>query len=92
MAELIVQHDKTNVRAITGTEITIRAINAIEKATEKIEAEAACESRRQAESQGGTTVVVAPTYPSVMPLHPHSPPAVPGSSDSSHPRRVTRLA
>jgi hypothetical protein len=59
MAELTVQHDKTNVRTITGTEITIRAINPIEKATEKIETEAARESRRQAESQGGTTIVGA---------------------------------
>jgi hypothetical protein len=60
IAELIVQHDKTNVRDMAGTEIAIRAVNAIEKATKKIETEAA---RRQAESQGGTTIVVVTTAP-----------------------------
>ena len=60
IAELIVQHDKTNVRDMAGTEIAIRAVNAIEKATKKIETEAA---RRQAESQGGTTIVVVITVP-----------------------------
>jgi hypothetical protein len=40
MVELIVQHDKTNVRDMVGTEIAIRAANAIEKATKKIETEA----------------------------------------------------
>ena len=60
IAELIVQQDKTNVRDMAGTEIAIRAVNAIEKATKKIETEAA---RRQAESQGGTTIVVVTTAP-----------------------------
>jgi hypothetical protein len=60
MAELIVQHDKTNVRDMVGIEIAIRAANAIEKATKTIETEAA---RHQAESQGGTTIVVATTAP-----------------------------
>jgi hypothetical protein len=46
MAELTVQHDETKVRGMTGTEIAIRAANAIEKATKKIETEAARESRR----------------------------------------------
>jgi hypothetical protein len=80
---------------MTGTEIAIRAANAIEKATKKVETEPARESRRQAKSQGGTTVVAvttAPTAVSVMPLHPNSPLAVPGSPNSSpHPRRGTRL-
>jgi hypothetical protein len=40
------QHDKTNVRGLTGTEIAIRAANAIEKAAKKVETEAARESRR----------------------------------------------
>jgi hypothetical protein len=57
MAELIVQHDKTNVRDMAGTEIAIRAAN-----VKKIETEAA---RRQAESQGGTTIVVATTAPTI---------------------------
>jgi len=35
---------------MTGTEITVRTANALEKATEKIDNEAARESRRQAES------------------------------------------
>ena len=60
IAELIVQQDKTNVRDMAGTEIAIRAVNAIEKATKKIETEAA---RRQAESQGGTTIVGVTTAP-----------------------------
>jgi hypothetical protein len=47
MAELIVQHDKTNVRDMAGMEIVIRAANIIGKATKKIETEAA---RCQAES------------------------------------------
>ena len=54
-AELTMQHDETNVRGMTGTEIAIRAANAIEKATEKIETEAARESCRQAKSQGGSS-------------------------------------
>jgi hypothetical protein len=61
MAELTVQHDKTNIHGMTGTGIAIRAVNAIEKATKKIETDAARESRRQVESQGGTTIVVATT-------------------------------
>jgi hypothetical protein len=64
MAELTVQHDKTNVRGMTGIEIAIRAANIIEKATKKIETEAARESRRQAESY---------ISPSVMSLHPDKP-------------------
>jgi hypothetical protein len=62
MAELIVQHDKTNVRDMAGMEIVIRAASTIGKATKKIETEAA---RCQAESQGGTTIVVAITAPTI---------------------------
>ena len=70
---------------MTGTEIAIRAANAIGKATKKVETEPARESRRQAKSQGGTTIVVVATpltVISVMPLHPNSLPAVPGSPNS----------
>jgi len=62
IAELIVQQDKTNVRDMAGTEIAIRAVNAIEKATKKIETEAARESRRQAESHHGSYISLGDTF------------------------------
>jgi hypothetical protein len=46
---------------MTGTEIAVRAANAIEKATKKVDNEIARESRRRAESQGGTTIIVGTT-------------------------------
>jgi hypothetical protein len=47
---------------MTGIEIVIRAANTIRKATKKIETEAA---RCQAESQGGTVIVVTITAPTI---------------------------
>jgi hypothetical protein len=74
MAELIVQHDKINVRDMAGTEIAIRAANVIGKATKKIETEAA---RCQAESQGGYYYCSSYHGPlPVMPLHPDSLPTL----------------
>ena len=79
------QHDKTNVHGMTGTEIAVRAANTPGKATERVDSEVARESRRQAESQGGTTIVVGTTVPTpalMMPVRPDNPSAVPGSSNS----------
>jgi hypothetical protein len=42
-------------------EIAVRAANAIEKATTKVDNEIARESCRRAESQGGTTIIVGTT-------------------------------
>jgi len=50
------QHDKATARGITSTEIAVRVANSIEQETKKVTNEIACESRRGAESQGGTTV------------------------------------
>jgi hypothetical protein len=70
MAELTVQHDKTNVRGMTDIEIAIRAANAIEKATKKIETEAARESCRQTESHHGSYIYLGDT------LHPDNLPTL----------------
>jgi len=49
-------------RGMTGTEIAVKAANTVENAT-KVDNEVARESRRQAESQGGTTIVMGTTIP-----------------------------
>jgi hypothetical protein len=70
---------------MTGTEIAVRAANRVEKATKKVDNEIARESRRQAESQGGTTIVVGITVPGpnpVVPLRPDGSPTTLGSPDS----------
>jgi hypothetical protein len=70
---------------MTGTEIAVRAANAIEKATKKVDNEIARESRRRAESEDGTTIIVGTTVPEptlVIPPRPESPPTMPGSPDS----------
>jgi len=46
-----------------GTEIAVKAANTVENATKKVDNEVARESRRQAESQGGTTIVMGTTVP-----------------------------
>jgi hypothetical protein len=49
-----------------------------------LNSEVARESRRQAESQGGTTITLDNSVPApnpVMPASPESPPTVPGSPD-----------
>jgi hypothetical protein len=55
----------------TGTQTLL--VNTLEKAIERVDSEVARESRRQAESQGGPTIVVGtmvPTSALVMPVRP----------------------
>jgi hypothetical protein len=65
---------------MTGTEIAVRAANAIKRAAKKVDNEIARESRRQAESQDGTTISVATkvsTLTPEVPLRPENSPSVP---------------
>jgi hypothetical protein len=79
------QHDKTGTRGMTGAEIAVRAANTVEKAAKKVDNEVARESRRQAESQGGTTITVGTKASTSDLVSPDSPSAVLGSSDSLPP-------
>jgi hypothetical protein len=68
-----------------GTDIAVQAVNTLEKATKRVDSEVARKSCRQAESQGGTTIVVGTTVPTPIPVmlvRPDSLPTVPGSSGS----------
>jgi hypothetical protein len=70
---------------MTGTDIAVRAANAIKRAAKKVDNEIARESRRQAESQDGTTISVATkvsTLTPEMPLRPENSPPGPGSPES----------
>jgi hypothetical protein len=70
---------------MTGTEIAVWAANAIKRAAKKVDNEIARESRCQAESQDGTTILVptkVSTFTPEMPLRPENSPSVPGSPES----------
>jgi hypothetical protein len=55
---------------MTGTDIAVRAANAIKRAAKKVDNEIARESRRQAESQDGTTISVATKASTLTPEMP----------------------
>ena len=69
---------------MTGTEIAVRTANATKRVAKKVDNEIARESRRQAESQDGTTISVATkvsTLTPEMPLRPENSPSVPESPE-----------
>jgi hypothetical protein len=66
------QHGRVDARRLTGVETIMRAANTIEQATKMVTKEVDRESRRAAESQGGTTITIGATTPLAISISPES--------------------